>query len=541
MLSVDAGGNFRGSLSKNDAVSYISRGSRIDVLNYWPTEYKFLSPWTSMWFNILGLYLVDESLESYSPDFNMTIAEVNEWSHAYINVTSNVPVGILGLGRGIRESYEQARIDEGVPLGITDQLVKNKSIASNSWFMHLGSNLVKQAISLSFGGYEKNRALGRVAIFRLSPYGAFPVAFLIDIAMGVEYGGSPFLPGQQLGSVWDANNITNTQKDMVKMFSGPPGSLMVNPDAAFPYLYLPPSVCAAAAAYLPVYFHDDLGLYIWNETGESERVNQIVNSPAYMSFVFSDMSAENLTVKIPFKLLYLNVSPQRNGSSADMRYWPCKPLNMVPDMIIESSFPISLGRAFLQGAFIGYNYDRERFYMAQAPGPNVGQRVAVDDDAETLSSNPADYFADTWRGSWTALDNNSDDGGIGGRKTAGIVAGAVAGICGAIGGGWWYFKRRRQQENEQNAAAQSGDEYHALGGKPELDGDGIPIAELHPDTAKRELQVLAELHSPSHRDELEVENMVYEMPAGDVSPSLIEQPTSHEKGERSPQKPRDIE
>ncbi|KAK1852606.1 aspartic-type endopeptidase [Colletotrichum chrysophilum] len=538
MLSVDAGGNFRGSLSKNDAVRYISRGSQIDALNYWPTEYMIWSPWTSMWFNVLGLYLVDESLESYSSDFNMTIAEVHEWSHTYINVTSNVPVGILGLGRGIRESYEQARIDEGIPLGITDPLVKNKSITSNSCFMHLGSNLLNQAISLSFGGYEKNRALGRVATFRLSPYGAFPLAFLIDVALEVEYGGSPFPPGQQLGSVWDADNITNTQKDMVKMFSGPPGSLMVNPDAAFPYLYLPPSVCAAAAAYLPVYFHNDLGLYIWNETGESERVNRIT-----------------LTVKIPFKLLYLNVSPQRNGSSADMRYWPCKPLD-IEGLIMTSTDPISLGRAFLQGAFIGYNYDRKRFYMAQAPGPNVGQRVAVDDDAETLSSNPADYFADTWRRWWTGLDNttsddvsgseSSGDGTTTGRTpfglTAGIVAGAIAGICGAIGGGWWYFRRHRRQAKGENAAAQSGDEYHALGGKPELDGDGVPIAELHPETAKREPQVLAELHSPSSRDELQVESMVYEMPAEDVLPNPTEQPASQEKKDQSPQKPlRDVE
>ncbi|KAK2751213.1 aspartic-type endopeptidase [Colletotrichum kahawae] len=420
--------------------------------------------------------------------------------------------------------------------------------------MHLGSNLLKQDISVSFGGYAKNRALGKVGAFRLSPYGALPLAFLIDIALGVEYGGSPFPSDRQLGSVWDANNITGNQKDMIKQYNGPSGSLLVNPDSAFPYLYLPPRVCAAAAEYLPVYFHNDLGLYVWNETGEAVRVHRIVNSPAYMSFVFSDISAENVTIKIPFKLLYLNVSPQRNGSSADTRYWPCKPWNE-EETTLESGFPIPLGRAFLQGAFIGYNYDRKRFYMAQAPGPDVGQQVTVDDDAETLGSHPAHYFADTWRGWWTALDNTTSndvngsaspvdvptDGSTLSGIIAGIVVGVVALIGGAIGGGWWYFRGHRRQEKGQSAAAQSGDEYQALGGKPELDGDGIPIAELHPETTKREPQVLAELHSPSSRDELEVESMVYEMPAGDVSPKPTEQQTSHEKGDQSPQKPRDIE
>ncbi|EQB43434.1 eukaryotic aspartyl protease [Colletotrichum gloeosporioides Cg-14] len=516
-----------------------------------------------MWFDTVKFQLEADSSGPNFMDINTTIQEVSELEETYTDLLSvgeymPIPVGILGLGQKINFDSEAERKKLGFPLWIIDQFVESNTITANSWFLHLGDNRAEQTCSFSLGGYEKNRVLGRVGTFDLDSLFGMPKAFLIDVAVGVEYGGSPFLSDRTLGSVWDADNITVSDKELVKQYGGPSDSLMVLPDAAFPYICLPRRVCDAAAEYLPVYYDAALGLYVWNTADELDQVNRIINAPAYMSFTFSDMSAENITIKVPFASLFLEVTPQRNGSAEDARYWPCKPWadpyseeddpNPGPALI-----PFHFGRAFLQAAFTGYNYDRKRFYMGQAPGPDAGQRVLVDDDADNISSNPADSFAASWQRLWTAIELNnstnatSDDQEANGSKsagdgttagrTAGIVVGAVAGICGAIGGGWWYFGRRRRQDNGRNAATHSGDEYHAIGGKPELDGEGIPIAELHPETAKRESQVLAELHSPSHRNELEVESMVYEMPAGDVSPSPREQPASHEKGDQSPQKP----
>ncbi|KAF4870245.1 hypothetical protein CGCSCA1_v010622 [Colletotrichum siamense] len=557
LLSKDVSGVYSGEASKT-AVRY-DGGFQYSLLNPWPTGYTG----KKMWFDTVKFRLEADSSGPNFMDINTTIQEVSELEETYTDLLSvseymSTPVGILGLGKKIDFDSEAERKKLGFPLWIIDQFVESKTITANSWFMHLGDHRAEQTCSFSLGGYEKNRVLGRVGTFDLDPLFGMPKAFLIDVALGVEYGGSPFLSDRTLGSVWDSDNITVSDKELVKQYGGPSDSLMVLPDAAFPYICLPRRVCDAAAEYLPVYYDAALGLYVWNTTDDLDQVNRIINAPAYMSFTFSDMSAENVTIKVPFTSLFLEVSPQRNGSAEDARYWPCKPWadpysdedDPNPGAAI---IPFHFGRAFLQAAFTGYNYDRKRFYMGQAPGPDAGQRVLVDDDADTISSNPADSFAASWQRLWTAIESNnstnttSDDqeanssksGGDGmtAGRTAGIVAGAVAGICGAIGAGWWYFRRRRRQENGRNAATHSGDEYHAIGGKPELDGEGIPIAELHPETAKRELQVLAELHSPSRRNELEVQSMVYEMPAGDVSPNPTEHPASHEKTDQSPQKP----
>ncbi|KAJ0281093.1 hypothetical protein COL940_005886 [Colletotrichum noveboracense] len=508
-----------------------------------------------IWFDTIGLWLEEDSSGPRFVEANTTIHESAGFSHRFINVTSfrssdglEDPTGILGLGTSVSYDADEYRKEVGFPPSILEQFVENKTITANSWFMHLGDCSAEQSSSLTLGGYERNRVLGPVGTFSLDPVGGMPNVFLIDVALGVEYGASPFPSGRKLGSVWDANNITGSDKKRLKELGGPLGSLTVLLDASFPYIYLPRRVCDAAAEYLPVYYDDALGLYVWNNTGELAQIGRIYGSPAYMSFTFSDILAENVTVKIPFRSLVLDVSPKRNGSRDDTKYWPCKPWkdpygDEDDPWPLVAPWPFPFGRAFLQGAFTGYNYDRKKFYMGQAPGPDSGQRVLLDDDADTISSNPADSFADTWRRLWKEIES-SDDEGVSGSTSPGdaptdrgTYPGVVAGIAGAIGGGWWHLRHRRRQEEGQNAAGNSGDEYHAIGGKPELDGDGIPIAELHPDTAKRGPQVLAELHSPLRRDELEGESMVYEMPAGDVSPNPRQQPASLEKTDQSPQKP----
>ncbi|CAI0651790.1 unnamed protein product [Colletotrichum noveboracense] len=484
-----------------------------------------------IWFDTIGLWLEEDSSGPRFVEANTTIHESAGFSHRFINVTSfrssdglEDPTGILGLGTSVSYDADEYRKEVGFPPSILEQFVENKTITANSWFMHLGDCSAEQSSSLTLGGYERNRVLGPVGTFSLDPVGGMPNVFLIDVALGVD------------------------DKKRLKELGGPLGSLTVLLDASFPYIYLPRRVCDAAAEYLPVYYDDALGLYVWNNTGELAQIGRIYGSPAYMSFTFSDILAENVTVKIPFRSLVLDVSPKRNGSRDDTKYWPCKPWkdpygDEDDPWPLVAPWPFPFGRAFLQGAFTGYNYDRKKFYMGQAPGPDSGQRVLLDDDADTISSNPADSFADTWRRLWKEIES-SDDEGVSGSTSPGdaptdrgTYPGVVAGIAGAIGGGWWHLRHRRRQEEGQNAAGNSGDEYHAIGGKPELDGDGIPIAELHPDTAKRGPQVLAELHSPLRRDELEGESMVYEMPAGDVSPNPRQQPASLEKTDQSPQKP----
>ena len=64
----------------------------------------------------------------------------------------------------------------------------------------------------------------------------------------------------------------------------------------------------------------------------------------------------------------------------------------------------SLGRAFLQAAFIRVNWDQGlgKWYLAQAPGPSTASVPSRTIFKSTLTTSSSKW-ADTWNGIWTAL------------------------------------------------------------------------------------------------------------------------------------------
>ncbi|KXH66675.1 hypothetical protein CSAL01_06639 [Colletotrichum salicis] len=360
----------------------------------------------------------------------------------------------------------------------------------------------------------------------------------------VALGASPY--NTTVGSVWKSANIANSARSMVRRFSDPAESVMIHPNAATPYLYLPPDVCEAAASHLPVRWVSEIGLYVWDFQADPTGTARFVNSPAYMAFVFSDERSKKGTIKIPFRLLNLTIDrlPSRENYvnwEVDS-YWPCKPWT---ESDLDASLSLSrytLGRAFLQGASTGFDYDRGIFYMTQAPGPGMAERHIVTDDTWDLPSRSANTFADTWRGHWTEVEAGA--GGTGGTSgtpsettsvnstsTGGLGTGAIVGI--AVAGGvamvaiiWffcWRARRKRNSDEEHRTDKGSGGGLHDAdtftGGKAEMDGKGVPISELEHHDRKSALgeQQPQELPSPFNspmKSSPGFSDMVFELPDG---------------------------
>jgi hypothetical protein len=130
----------------------------------------------------------------------------------------------------------------------------------------------------------------------------------------------------------------------------------------------------------------------------------------------------------------------------------------------------TLGRAFLQAAFVGVNWQTDLngvWFLAQAPGPNtpstpVVTSIGFSDTSLTSSSN---QWIDSWKGSWTVLDKGNSSTGSGtignaaGSKAKSLGSGAIAGI--AIGvvilaaavGALAYFCFQKRNRNAVVAAA----------------------------------------------------------------------------------------
>jgi len=208
------------------------------------------------------------------------------------------------------------------------------------------------------------------------------------------------------------------------------GELDVYPQPGVPYMYLPKDTCDAIANHLPVTYSPDFNLYLWNT--EVPAYTQIVSSPHSLVFSFSSGSDGEISkVNVPFAVL--NLTLESPLMSSPTPYFPCSP--WTPD-----DAPYHLGRAFLQAAFLAQNFQTNKLFLAQAPGPDFlpkdVKNIASTDSALSPAPNAPDWDS-TWATTLKALSINSstpspsalrqdNNRGLSGGAIAGIVIGCVA-------------------------------------------------------------------------------------------------------------------
>jgi hypothetical protein len=267
---------------------------------------------------------------------------------------------------------------------------------SNSFGLHIGSVEPRIEGSLYFGGYDQNRICGPITTQQGPFAGIEPddngkkgLIDLLDIQINVVDGASP----------WNTSATSNLLAAGNSSI-GPSLPVSMLPEA--PYFDLPRSTCDAITAWLPVTYQADLGLYTWNTN--DAQYTKIVSSASVLSFVFqkNQINTQNITINVPFMLLNLTLSAPLTNQPT--QYFPCN---------AQSYGRYSLGRAFLQAAFIGQNWNTNGntgvWWLAQAPGPNISPQSnvqAIQDQDSAISSSSNDWAA-SWTRTWTPLVGQS--------------------------------------------------------------------------------------------------------------------------------------
>jgi len=230
-----------------------------------------------------------------------------------------------------------------------------------------------------------------------------------------------------------------------------------------PYLYLPQDTCDAIAAHLPVTYNADYNLYIWNSN--SQAYKEIVSSPHFLSFTFSAGSGGSTIINVPFALLNLTLETPIIGNP--VQYFPCSPWK--PD-----AAGYTLGRSFLQAAFLAQNWNTSTLFLAQAPGPdflpaNI-KDIGVTDTTLSPAENPPSWES-TWSSTLKPLSPNTGGGtttstttsksssGTSGGTIAGIVVGVIVGVALVVGLIVIFLIRSRRQKQK---GWQSGGEQEEL-------------------------------------------------------------------------------
>ena len=323
---------------------------------------------------------------------------------------------------------------------VTSYLAGKEVTPSASTSLHYGSAQSGPNGSLIFGGYDRNRVIGDVGRFPISEEDSLMISSILDIQIGVEIGGSPFEKDSYTGLLQKNASVGQYQP------------AIINPTLS--YFFMASETCANIASHLPLTLDTQYGLYTWNTA--DPQYERIINSPAYLSFVFRSGGAgtgaapSNITIKIPFKLL--NLTLESPIASTPTPYFPCRPFT-----IADGSGRYFLGRAFLQGAFLAMNFNSSTFFLAQAPGPNADepniQPIASDDI--DLGSIDAERFAASWADNWTPLaatagrpaSSQMEDNSLSGGAIAGIVVGMVVIVLLIVLGALYLIRRRRKKAN----------------------------------------------------------------------------------------------
>ncbi|OBR10756.1 Eukaryotic aspartyl protease [Colletotrichum higginsianum IMI 349063] len=376
--------------------------------------------------------------------------------------------GCLGVGAAntINQSFTTPSYLINASL-VPGTLWMKSQITSNSFSMHIGSVASRMAGSLWFGGFDKNRLVGDVLVAD-EDFVRSPVT-LKDISIDVIQGASPFNFTAQGGLLALGNSSIGN-------------GLRVAVDGCAPYLTLPKSTCDNIASHLPVNYNADLGLYFWDT--ESPKYSQIVTSASTLSFTFlSESNTKTTTIRVPF--FHLNLTLSEPLVDSPTPYFPC---------FTGGPGTYNLGRAFLQDAFIGANWGQSKWWLGQAPGPNIQLSPSVVDIAEedSIISGGKNDWEESWKGVWKALTEDQANGttpveppvqttsgspsgvssdetqatpGLSTAAKAGIGAGAAALLLVAIGTAILYWRRRRSQQREGSVRHSVPPQYQDIGGR----------------------------------------------------------------------------
>ncbi|KAL8833442.1 MAG: hypothetical protein Q9176_007982 [Flavoplaca citrina] len=294
--------------------------------------------------------------------------------------------GILGLQQ---QPMNLSDFSDSQPTVLSTLRAKNL-IPSLSWAYTAGAHYRSKGSfgSLTFGGSDLSKYIPTNVSFTLAPDVGR------DLVVGIK-------------------SITST------FVNGSVSSLLPSPTLAFidstvPYLYLPEDACKAFETELGLVYNEENNLYFVDEALHQTLLN--INPQFTFRLGNDKLSEPSVDVTLPYASFDLVMTPPMRENATS--YFPLRRGN---------DSQITLGRAFLQEAYVMVDYDRQNFTVAQA----------VFDDTAQPNIVPIP---------WNATATPSNDKGLSREAIIGIGTGsAVFFLLAAIIGVLAMLRRRKRR------------------------------------------------------------------------------------------------
>jgi hypothetical protein len=270
---------------------------------------------------------------------------------------------------------------------------------------------------------------------------------------------------------YDANNVTfifapdNERDVMVAIQSiSTPSRVDSNPvatellpnkvyaliDSTVAELWLPLEACQAFEYEFGLTYDNYTGLYLVNDTQHEILVER--NASITLQMGQGPDSNDTVKITLPYAAFDLQATPPYQQIANKSYYFPIRR---------ASDAQVTLGRAFLQEAYIIVDYEVSRFQVAQVVWDQTADQRLVAIPPANASTDASIWTSPNWdqgsaarapgSGNSTATGNsNSSSSGLSVGAIAGTAVGAVAALA-IVGFGFFY--RRRQKRKRAAAAA----------------------------------------------------------------------------------------
>lgn len=215
-------------------------------------------------------------------------------------------------------------------------------------------------------------------------------------------------------------------------------------DAGVPHMWLPQASCDAFAKAFSLTYNSTLDLYLVNATAHTALLKQ---NPTFTFTISSDITSSSpntTTITFPYSAFDLELTTDYPGVSNTTRYFPIRRA--------ANYTQYTLGRAFLQQAYLIADYERSTFSVHQALFD------AAPEDLVTIPSLA------------TAAAAASQSSPLSAGAIAGIVVAAVVvltGLCACV----FFVRRRRRRRNGRGSSPRSANSKTELN---ELHGEEHP-------------------------------------------------------------------
>lgn len=214
----------------------------------------------------------------------------------------------------------------------------------------------------------------------------------------------------------------------------PSGGILSFIDSTVTQIWLPEDACQVFETTFGLTYDNNTDLYMLNQTQHTKLVTQ--NPNITFTLGLTKQGGQTIDITFPYAAFDLNISyPTVENSTW---YFPLR------RAVNDTQY--TLGRAFLQEAYLTVDYERNNFSVSQRNWDSTAQShiVAITPPNSTTSSIPGSS------GTSPASKNATKKSGIGTGAIVGIIVVAVALIAAGIGL-FFFFRIRKRKAAEQEA------------------------------------------------------------------------------------------